>query len=104
MARPSVGADGAAICLPFPMDAAHSITDCALLAAKQSGYMSAVQIAESAVLHCILVGIAGPRKVDVFTVFATIKCTQRRLNTSCHTCMTNGPAQTNILYTRDAVG
>ncbi|GLI71084.1 hypothetical protein VaNZ11_016001 [Volvox africanus] len=61
------------VCALFPMDAAGSIMDGALLAAKKANYMSAVQIAGSAVQYCILLGIATSGKVDVFTVWAAIK-------------------------------
>ncbi|GIL85991.1 hypothetical protein Vretimale_9034 [Volvox reticuliferus] len=61
------------ICAVCPIDAAGSIMDGALMAAKRSNYMSAVQIVGSAVQYCILVGIASSGKVDAFSVWAAIK-------------------------------
>ncbi|GFR41653.1 hypothetical protein Agub_g2395 [Astrephomene gubernaculifera] len=61
------------ICIFFAIDAAGSIMDGSLLAAKQSTYMSAVQIAGSVVQYFALLYIASSGNVGTFSVWAVIK-------------------------------
>ncbi|PNW83980.1 hypothetical protein CHLRE_04g213150v5 [Chlamydomonas reinhardtii] len=62
------------ICLCFPIDAAASIMDGSLLAAKQSNYMSAVQIVGSVVQYGVLSYLAGTAgAVSTFSVWGALK-------------------------------
>ncbi|GFR41644.1 hypothetical protein Agub_g2379, partial [Astrephomene gubernaculifera] len=61
------------ICLLFPLDAAASIFDGSLLAAKQSNYLSAVQIAGSVVQYGVMWWLVAAGNVTTFTVWAALK-------------------------------
>ncbi|PNH08342.1 hypothetical protein TSOC_005062 [Tetrabaena socialis] len=61
------------VCAFFPIDAAGAILDGSLLAAKQSNFMSAVQIGGSVVQYGALAYVAGTGNVTVLGVWVTIK-------------------------------
>ncbi|KAG2500414.1 hypothetical protein HYH03_001984 [Edaphochlamys debaryana] len=61
------------ICVLFPLDAVASILDGSLLAAKQSNYLSVVQIAGSIIQYAMLVALAPAGMVSTYTVWAALK-------------------------------
>ncbi|GLI71113.1 hypothetical protein VaNZ11_016204 [Volvox africanus] len=61
------------LCLFFPIDAAAAIMDGSLLAAKQSNYMSAVQIAGSVVQYFVLAYLAAAGNINSLTVWSALK-------------------------------
>ncbi|KXZ50515.1 hypothetical protein GPECTOR_16g690 [Gonium pectorale] len=61
------------ICAFFAVDALGSIMDGSLLAAKQSNYMSAVQVAGSAVQYAALSYVASSGHVSTLGIWAAIK-------------------------------
>lgn len=61
------------ICAFFPVDAAASIMDGALMAAKQTNYMSAVQIAGSVVQYGVIASLAATGNINILTVWAALK-------------------------------
>ncbi|EFJ47754.1 hypothetical protein VOLCADRAFT_91656 [Volvox carteri f. nagariensis] len=61
------------ICIFFPLDAAAAIMDGSLLAAKQSNFMSAVQIAGSVVQYVVLSYLAATGNVTSLTVWSALK-------------------------------
>ncbi|GLC52686.1 hypothetical protein PLESTB_000657200 [Pleodorina starrii] len=61
------------LCAFFPIDAAASIMDGSLLAAKQSNYMSAVQIVGCAVQYGFLLYVAATGNVSTLAVWASLK-------------------------------
>ncbi|GIL64657.1 hypothetical protein Vafri_18572 [Volvox africanus] len=61
------------LCVFFPIDAAAAIMDGSLLAAKQSNYMSAVQIAGSVVQYFVLAYLAAAGNINSLTVWSALK-------------------------------
>ncbi|KAJ9513831.1 hypothetical protein QJQ45_020908 [Haematococcus lacustris] len=61
------------VALLFPLDAAASIMDGSLLAAKQTDYMSAVQIAGSALQYGCLVWLSSNNLISSMSIWAVLK-------------------------------
>ncbi|GLC71691.1 hypothetical protein PLESTF_001149900 [Pleodorina starrii] len=61
------------LCAFFPIDAAASIMDGSLLAAKQSNYMSAVQIAGSVVQYGVMLYLAATGNISTLSVWSALK-------------------------------
>ncbi|GIL85921.1 hypothetical protein Vretifemale_14446, partial [Volvox reticuliferus] len=61
------------LCIFFPIDAAAAIMDGSLLAAQQSNYMSAVQIAGSVVQYFVFAYLAATSNINSLTVWSALK-------------------------------
>ncbi|KAF5829360.1 hypothetical protein DUNSADRAFT_16194 [Dunaliella salina] len=61
------------VCALFPLDAAASILDGSLLAAKQTDYMSYVQIVASVLQYCTLVYLSANSLVNNLTIWSVLK-------------------------------